>query len=147
MKVQVFNHPSPQGDHQAASPAAVSFAPMLYIPNGTTDISFYERAFDAQELRRFLNDDDTIHVSELSIGGAMFHLHEPTQHSSALNPAAGGYTTVIIGLFVDDVHAVMAQAEAAGGKITSPVEDYDYGYRQGNLTDPFGHNWQIQKVI
>ena len=52
------------------------FAPQLYIPNGVTNIDFYKNAFGAVELRRFMNDDGTYHVSELSIDGALFHLHE-----------------------------------------------------------------------
>ncbi|OOQ60456.1 VOC family protein [Mucilaginibacter pedocola] len=139
MNVQVFK----QG-----TPPKSGFAPMLYIPNGTTDVSFYEKAFGAVELRRFGNDDDSIHVSEFMLGEAYFHLHELTPNSTARDPeATGGHTTVEIGLFVDDVHAVVAQAIAAGATLSSPVQDYDYGYRQGNIVDPFGHIWQIQQAI
>jgi uncharacterized glyoxalase superfamily protein PhnB len=53
-----------------------SFAPQLFIKNGIKDISFYEKAFGAVELRRFSNEDGSIHVAELSINGALFHLHE-----------------------------------------------------------------------
>ena len=124
-----------------------TFAPQLVIPNGVTDISFYINAFGAMELRRFSNDDGTIHVSELSINGALFHLHEQTEHSLAVSPDKYHITTVTIGLFVEDVHAVVAQAEAAGARIKSPVQDYDYGYRQGEVIDPFGHHWLIEKAI
>ena len=122
------------------------FAPELAIPNGVTDISFYIDAFGAEELRRFSNDDGTIHVSELSINGAIFHLHEQTLHSG-LHSLAAGRHSVVIGLFVADVHAVVEQAVAAGAKVTSPVQDYNYGYRQGSIEDPFGHRWQIQMSI
>ncbi|MBB6129302.1 VOC family protein [Mucilaginibacter lappiensis] len=124
-----------------------TFAPQLVIPNGVTDISFYIKAFGAVELRRFSDDDGTIHVSELSINGALFHLHEQTQHSTAVSPDKYHATTVTIGLFVDDVHAVVAQAEAAGATVRSAVQDYDYGYRQGEVIDPFGHHWLIEKAI
>ncbi|WDF78110.1 VOC family protein [Mucilaginibacter sp. AW1-7] len=123
-----------------------TFAPELAIPNGVKDISFYIEAFGAEELRRFSNDDGTIHVSELSINGAMFHLHEQTPHSG-LHSLNGGRHSVVVGLFVEDVHAVIEQAVTAGAKITSPVQDYEYGYRQGSIEDPFGHRWQIQKSI
>jgi len=46
------------------------FAPQLYIKNGIRDISFYTKAFGAIELRRFSNDDGSIHVAELSINGS-----------------------------------------------------------------------------
>ena len=55
-------------------PAKSHFAPQLYIKGGITDISFYEKAFGAIELRRWTNDDASIHVAELSIDGAIFHV-------------------------------------------------------------------------
>ena len=122
------------------------FAPELTIPNGVTDVEFYISAFGATELRRFSNDDGTIHVSELEINGALFHLHEVTQNYS-LSPDKASGTTVTIGLFVEDVDAVISQAIQAGAKLKSPAQDYFYGYRQGSFVDPYGHHWQIQKTI
>lgn len=121
------------------------FAPELTIPHGITNVDFYIKAFGATELRRFSNDDGSIHVSELEIDGAMFHLHE--EGKRYFSPAKTGSTTVTIGLFVEDVDAVMTKAAEAGAKITSPAQDYFYGYRQGGFTDPFGHCWQIEKHI
>lgn len=123
------------------------FVPQLYIPNGVTDISFYEKAFGAVELRRFSNDDGSIHVAELSVNGALFHLHEVTKKEALFSPDKHNGSTVLIGLFVDDVAAVMQRAVAAGATEISPVQDYDYGYRQGDLRDPFGHYWMIEKKI
>ncbi|QHS54978.1 VOC family protein [Mucilaginibacter sp. 14171R-50] len=124
----------------------VVFAPMLIIPNGITDVSFYTRAFGAEELRRFSNDDGTIHVVELSMGGAMFHIHEQWE-TKLVSPQKAGASTVSVNIFVEDVDTVVEQAVAAGAKITSPVQDFDYGLRQGDIIDPFGHCWQIQKKI
>jgi PhnB protein len=123
------------------------FAPELFINNGIKDISFYEAAFGAIELRRFSNDDGTIHVAELSINGALFHLHETTAKPYFMSPGANNGTTVCIGLFVPDVDAVMNKAIKAGSITIHPAQDYDYGYRQGTIKDPFGHYWQIQSVI
>jgi PhnB protein len=123
-----------------------TFAPELVIPNGVTDISFYAKAFDAVEVWRLNNDDGSVHVAGFAIDDALFHIHEQTTNTG-ISPAALGGTTVSIGLMVDDVHALVAQAEAAGAKVTSPVQDYDYGYRQGSIVDPFGHQWTIEKII
>lgn len=123
------------------------FAPNLYIRKGTTNIDFYSRAFGAVELRRFSNDDGSIHVSELSINGTIFHLHEDNDKPGLFEPGAHHGTTVILGLFVPDVHAAMKTAVAAGAKEISPATDYDYGYRQGEVEDPFGHRWVFQMKI
>ena len=122
------------------------FAPVLSIPNGTTDIEFYKQAFGALEINRFSDDDGTVHNAELEIDGALFHLHEQTKPYTA-SPATLRGTTVTIGLFVADVDAVIAQAVAVGATVISPAEDYFYGYRQGEIMDPFGHRWMIEKAI
>jgi PhnB protein len=123
------------------------FAPELYINNGVKDISFYKNAFGAEENLCFHNDDGSIHVAELSIEGNIFHLHEPTATTKFFSPDKYKGSTVCIGLFVDDVNLVMATAIKAGAIEISPARDYEYGYRQGMIKDPFGHYWQIQKKI
>jgi uncharacterized glyoxalase superfamily protein PhnB len=44
---------------------------------------------------------------------------------------------------VENVDAALAQAEAAGGKITMPAADMFWGDRYGQLEDPFGHRWSL----
>lgn len=126
---------------------AASFAPVLFIKSGTKDISFYNKAFGAIELRRWSNDDGSIHVAELSIDGNLFHLHEEKPEAGSFVPAQHNGTTAIIGLFVPDVDAVMNSAITAGAIVLSPAQDYEYGYRQGKIKDPFGHRWQIEQSI
>jgi len=121
---------------------------MLIIPGGVMELDFYRRAFNAIELRRWSNDDGSIHVAELSIDGALFHFHEEWPGSSAkFSPAAHNGVTTSIGLMVPDVDAMMASAITAGASLASPAQDYDYGYRQGEIRDPFGHYWILEKVI
>lgn len=127
--------------------STATFAPQLYIKSGVRDIGFYSKAFGAIELRRWTNDDGSLHVAELSIDGAIFHLHEETPASGSFNPEKHNGTTATIGLFVADVDAVMNKAIAAGATEISPAQDYDYGYRQGELKDPFGHYWLIEMKI
>jgi PhnB protein len=123
------------------------FAPELFINNGVNDISFYEKAFGATEQLRFSNDDGSIHVVELSINGALFHIHEITAKQYFFSPDKNNGTTICIGLFVMDVDKVIKQAIKAGATEINPAQDYEYGYRQGTIKDPFGHYWQIQKKI
>ncbi len=123
------------------------FAPQLYIEGGITDVSFYEKAFGAIEVRRWTNDDGSIHVAELSVDGAIFHIHEEKLSAGQFNPKGVNGTTALIGLFVSDVDDVMTNAIDAGATIVSPAQSYDYGYRQGEISDPFGHVWMIEMKI
>jgi len=123
------------------------FAPELFVNNGVKDISFYKNAFGASEQMRFSNDDGSIHVVELCIDGAIFHIHEITAKPYFFSPGKNNGTTICIGLFVSDVDEVMANAIKAGAIEINAAQDYEYGYRQGTIKDPFGHYWQIQKKI
>ena len=123
------------------------FAPELFINNGVKDISFYEKAFGATEQLRFNNEDGSIHVAELAIDGAIFHIHEITSNQYFFSPQKNNGTTICIGLFVSNVDEVMSKAIKAGATEISAAQDYEYGYRQGQIKDPFGHYWQIQKKI
>jgi PhnB protein len=124
-----------------------TFAPQLYIRSGIKNLEFYTKAFGAIELRRWSNEDGSIHVAELSINGAIFHLHEEVLKSGSFSPEKYNGTTTLIGLFVSDVDAFMKSAIAAGATEISPAQDYDYGYRQGEIKDPFGHTWLIEMKI
>ncbi|MEN9684777.1 MAG: hypothetical protein RLZZ28_563 [Bacteroidota bacterium] len=123
------------------------FAPELYIPSGIKDISFYEKALGAMEIKRWTNEDGTIHVAEFSIGTAIFHVHEENKNKELFCPLAIKGTTVHIGLFVEDVDGFMSRAIEGGAVLVKPATSYDYGYRQGEFKDPFGHIWQIQQKI
>ncbi len=124
-----------------------TFAPQLFIPSGVKDISFYLKAFGAIEKINLKNDDGTVHVAELSINGTIFHLHEEGPQKGRLNPQRAGGITTLIGLFVDDVDMFMDSALKAGATLISSAQDYDYGYRQGDILDPFGHQWMFEKKI
>jgi len=122
-----------------------TFIPVLSVSSGVTDIEFYKKAFGAIELWRLNNPDGSVHVAAFSIDGAMFRLHEEGRKD--FSPDKIGGTTVTVTLTANDVHAVFAQAIAAGATELSPVKDYEYGYRQGEIKDPFGHHWQIEKLL
>ena len=47
-------------------------------------------------------------------------------------------------LIVDDPHAVVARAIAAGAREVWPVAE-EYGWVLGRIEDPYGHHWEIGK--
>jgi PhnB protein len=125
----------------------ISFAPQLYIKSGVSKIEFYSKAFGAIELNRWNNEDGSLHVAELAVSGAIFYLHEETSRTDLFSPEKHNGSTAVIGLFVPDVDAIMKQAIAVGATEILAAKDYEYGYRQGIIKDPFGHQWMIQKKI
>jgi len=123
------------------------FAPQLITSDGAAAIEFYKKAFGVDELRRWSNDDGSVHVAELSFQGTIFHIRQESVKQYNLSPATAGGNTVILGIFVSDVDAIIDRAVAAGATLLNAPQDYEYGYRQGDIKDPYGHHWLIEKRI
>ena len=49
----------------------------------------------------------------------------------------------VLNLYVDNADAAWERAVAAGCEVKFPLADQFWGERQGQLTDPFGHRWNI----
>ena len=123
------------------------FAPHLFIKNVKAGMEFYKNAFEAIDLRKWSNADGSVHVAEMAIDGVMFHLHEEVNSSNQLSPETVNATTSSIGLFVANPDSLVKSAVVAGARVLNPIQDFEYGYRQGVVIDPFGHHWLIQKKI
>lgn len=128
-------------------------SPMLAVADGNAAIEFYKEAFDATVLWR-LGDEHV--VAGLSVHGAQFFLASESPEYGTRGPAAAGFTTVRIELFVNDPVAVHSRAVAAGALDRSPVVEHSHataGPRpiskmlQGAVVDPFGHMWLIGKIL
>jgi PhnB protein len=101
-------------------------------------------AFGAEERWRISNPDGSVHVAEMTISPIRFRLHEEVSRENESSPMAVNATTVVIGLLTDDPDGLAAKALAAGAVLRSPVKEYEYGYRQGSIIDPFGHHWCLE---
>jgi PhnB protein len=87
--------------------------------------------------------------AEIRIGDSFIMLADepPPEMAFHKSPSFGGYTTVGICLYVEDVDAVAKQAVEAGAKELRPVTDQFYGDRSGTFQDPFGHVWTISTHV
>lgn len=127
--------PIPAGYH--------AVTPYLSIRGAAQAIDFYRKAFGAKEVMRMPGPGGSVGHAEIKIGDSKIMLADEYEAIGFLSPKARGGTTVTIHVYVKDVDNVVAQAQAAGAKITRPIEDMFYGDRTGSLEDPFGHVWHI----
>lgn len=109
--------------------------PYLLVPDVDAQVDFMERALGAKLHYKMPMPDGKSGHAEMSINGAII----------MMGCAGGPYPPMpcMVYVYVDNVDAVHAQAVAAGGKATQPVQDAFYGDRVGNIVDPHGNHWCI----
>jgi PhnB protein len=120
-----------------------SVTPYLIIAGAEQAIEFYKQAFGATELMRFGAPNGKIGHAEIKIGDSIVMLADEHPEMDARAPQAFGGTPVGLGIYVEDVDAVVARSLSLGAKLTKPVQDQFYGDRSGTITDPFGHKWTV----
>jgi PhnB protein len=85
-------------------------------------------------------------VAQLLLHGAEFWVHPAGETIGNPAPNPDG-ATVRLMLIVDDPDAVFDRAVAAGAVVRSPMQDREYGWRDGSVIDPLGHRWDIGKPL
>lgn len=123
-----------------------TITPHLIVRGGAHAIEFYQRAFGAEELRRYPGPDgQSVMYALLKIGDSYIQLSDefPQSPCSMRAPQSLNATTTTIHLYVTDADAVFGRAVGAGAKSSMPLMDTFWGDRYGQLTDPFGHVWSV----
>ena len=127
--------PIPEGMH--------SLTPHLICAGAAAAIQFYSDAFGAVEQFRLPGPEGKLMHACVKIGDSMLMLVDEMAGCSMLGPRALKGSPVAIHLYVPNVDAVVAQAVAAGARITMPAADMFWGDRFAQLEDPFGHHWSV----
>jgi len=124
-----------------------TITPHLVCAGAAAAIDFYVRAFGAVEAGRLAGPDGRLMHAMIRIGDSPLMLVDEMPEFGSLGPKALKGSPVTLHLYVMDVDATVAQAVAAGARVTMPVADMFWGDRYGQLEDPFGHHWSVATHI
>ena len=127
--------PIPDGYH--------SVTPYLILDDAARALEFYKQALGAVELLRIPAPGGKVGHAEIRIGNSVIMLADESPAMGARSARTLGGSPISLMVYVEDVDARVAQAVAAGAKLTRPVADQFYGDRTGTLADPFGHVWSL----
>lgn len=120
--------------------------PYLRVRGAAEAIAFYRRAFGAKMKYQLKMGDRLGHV-EMQVGDSVIMFADEFPEMGVIGPKSLKGTAVTLCLQVANVDKAMAKAEAAGAKVKMPASDQFYGFRMGQIEDPFGHVWMLQKQI
>lgn len=132
------DHGTPRG--------ASSITPFLAIPNAREAISFYRDVFGARVVDVTEMGGIVVHAV-LDFGHGLLQIGEPVPDYHLVAPPSGEDDCYSLGLYVSDVDAVVASAEAAGAIIREPIADFVSGDRYASIRDPFGIRWSVMTRV
>lgn len=125
----------------------MTLIPYIVCKDAPAAIDFYVAAFGAvEDFRMTEPGTGKLGHAELDIGDARLMLADEWPDFGALSPDSIGGTAVTLYLQVEDVDAVVAQAEKAGALVLRAPADQSFGERTATLQDPFGHRWMLATV-
>ncbi len=87
-------------------------------------------------------------VAFLPAGGVVLALYgrDALAEDAHVPPEGSGFGGIALAHNVrrrEEVAAVLAEAEAAGGRILKPAQDVFWGGHAGYFADPDGHPWEV----
>lgn len=114
--------------------------PFLIVRDAAAAIELYKEVFDALEVEVTRLPNGRVAHATLRVGDSLVEMGE---HSdiNVLDPEQ--LPPVGMHLYVEDIHAVVARAEAAGVRVLRPVTREPYGDLEASLADPFGIVWWV----
>lgn len=122
-----------------------SISPWLSVRDSQRAVDFYKLALGAIEVFRLEAPDGGL-VAQLSVDGAEFWLSDESAEHGNFSPQSLGGSTVRMILVVSNPDALFTQALEAGATQIFPVHE-EHGWRLGRLVDPFGHHWEIGRLL
>jgi PhnB protein len=119
----------------------------IVVPDADAAAAWYARAFGANERSRVPLPGGNVMTVELRFGDSPVHVASEFPQAGILSPLAIGGTATVLQITTDDADALWKRALAAGAEVHHELADQFWGERQGQLTDPFGHRWNIAQHI
>ena len=118
----------------------------IVVPDAIAASEWYARAFGAEEQSR-AELPGGVMTAAVAFGDDVIHIASEIPGSDVLSPLAIGGTATVLQLNVDDAEAIWTRALDAGADVRHELADQSWGERHGQLTDPFGHRWNIAQPL
>ena len=127
--------------------ARLNVSAHIVVPDAAEAASWYARAFGAREQNPIPLPGGKLMSLELDFGQAVIHVASEFPQFGILSPLSIGGTATVLQLQTDDAQALWTRAIEAGALPRHPLADQFWGERHGQLTDPFGHRWNVAQRL
>jgi PhnB protein len=117
------------------------------VPDADAAAAWYARAFGAEEENRIPLPGGRVLSVVLRFGSSRVHVASEFPDFGVVSPLTIGGTATVLQINTADADALWSRALEAGAEIHHDIADQFWGERHGQLTDPFGHRWNIAQHL
>jgi PhnB protein len=117
------------------------------VPDADAAAVWYARAFGAVEESRIPLPGGRVLSVVLRLGSSRVHVASEFPEFGVVSPLTIGGTATVLQINTADANALWARALEAGAEVHHEIADQFWGERHGQLTDPFGHRWNIAQHL
>jgi PhnB protein len=117
------------------------------VPDADTAAAWYARAFGAEEESRIPIPGGRVLSVVLRFGSSRVHVASEFPDFGVVSPLTIGGTATVLQINTADADALWSRALEAGAEVHHEIADQFWGERHGQLTDPFGHRWNIAQHL
>ena len=115
---------------------------------GVGDLAAARAFYDALGWRTANEGEETASIVAYDLHGMTLCLYpwDKLAEDAQVPPAGEGFRGVVLAYNVrrkEDVAPVLAEAQAAGGRVVKPARDAFWGGHSGIFADPEGHLWEV----
>jgi PhnB protein len=125
----------------------MNIAAHIVVRDAAEAAGWYANAFGARELSRIPLPGDKVMTVELAFGDSVVHVGSEFRDMGIVSPLTIGGTATVLQINTDDADALWTRAINAGAEARHGLADSFWGERHGQLSDPFGHRWNIAQRV
>jgi uncharacterized glyoxalase superfamily protein PhnB len=125
----------------------MNIAAHIVVRDAAEAAAWYSNAFGARELNRIPLPGDKVMTVELAFGDSVVHVGSEFPDMGIVSPHTIGGTATVLQINTDDADGLWTRAINAGAGARHELADAFWGERHGQLTDPFGHRWNIAQLL
>lgn len=118
--------------------------PRLVVDDAAAALDYYARALGAVDQERYEHDGAIAHAL-ITIDAQPVAVKDAGGPDRS--PRSLGGVPVLLAVDVADAEEVADRMVEAGATVIFAVDDHGYGYKDGRVEDPFGHQWLISQKL
>jgi PhnB protein len=125
----------------------MNVAAHIVVSDAVEACAWYANAFGARELNRIPLPGDKVMSVELAFDDSVVHVGSEFPDMGIVSPLTIGGTATVLQLNTEDADGLWTRALDAGAEARVQLADTFWGERHGQLTDPFGHRWNVAQRL